>query len=207
MEDAHDKPPRAFRLTVKPGGPSFRLLVLMLAGGTPAKEDSAGEIEVASCRDGKRLQQFRVESWQPIDFGNSLQAQDINFDGLLDFSVLVEFAGGWVNRAHWIYDPHSGLFVKNALTHALEVEWKGSVFDFDPEKHEIGVGHLGAFTACPAEPDRYLIRDNRPILAYHVDIESDGKTSNCTEKIWKLVGGMLRVAEQRTVDQQGNRVK
>ena len=81
------------------------------------------------------------------------------------------------------------------------------VFDFDPEKHEIGVGHLAAFTACPAEPDRYRIRDDRPVLAYHVDIIADGKTPYCTEKIWNLVGGTLRVTEERKVDREGNPVK
>src|SRR5262249_28029182 len=154
-----------------------------MSGSWKSPEDAssthAGDVEVARCQDGKTLQKFPVSIWQPIDVGRSLEAQDINFDGALDFSVLVEYAGGWVNRAYWIYDPPSGLFVKNALTHSLEVDLKGMVFNFDPEKHEIIAGHLAAFSACPAEPDRYLVRDNRLILAYHVDIDGIPNTPYC----------------------------
>jgi hypothetical protein len=47
-------------------------------------------IEVARSQDGKQLQLLPIMAWQPIDFGASFHADDINFDGYLDFSVLTE---------------------------------------------------------------------------------------------------------------------
>jgi hypothetical protein len=71
----------------------------------------AGDIEVAHCQDGKPLQVLRVTADQPINFGATFHAEDINFDGYLDFSVLTEFAAKWGSRSYWVYDPASGLFV------------------------------------------------------------------------------------------------
>ena len=85
-------PPVSFRLSVKHGGSAFRISVRSLAfeyqGNGIAVH--AGDIEVARCQDGKQLQLLPIMAWQPIDFGASFHADDINFDGYLDFSVLTE---------------------------------------------------------------------------------------------------------------------
>lgn len=67
----------SFRLVVKAGGPAFRITI------------TAGSIEVARCDDGKRLQVIEVVSEQVIDFARTYHTFDVNFDGYLDFAVLV----------------------------------------------------------------------------------------------------------------------
>ena len=108
--------PLSFKLSVGQGGPAFRITVRplwQLNAGLPiiADDGHAGDIEVAHCQDGKPLQVLSVTADQPINFGATFHAEDINFDGYLDFSVLTEFAAKWGSRSYWVYDPASGLFV------------------------------------------------------------------------------------------------
>ncbi len=118
--------PLSFKLSVKSGGPAFRITVRPLwqiQGGIsrdPIDETRAGEIEVARCQDGKPLQVLPIAADQPISFGSTFHADDLNFDGYLDFSVLTEFSGtGGDVRSYWVYDPRSGIFVQNEFTHEL----------------------------------------------------------------------------------------
>ena len=141
--------PLSFKLSVKPGGPAFRITVRPLwqlnAGGVILDDDThAGDIEVARCQDGKPLQVLPITADQPINFGATFHAEDINFDGYLDFSVLTEFSATSGSRSYWVYDPGSGLFVENELTRELSEnclgpEWHGdcmaaSSIDFDQEQ-------------------------------------------------------------------------
>ncbi len=126
-----DPRPLSFRLSVNKGGPAFRITVRpfsreifsdfdWLARAATDNEGKnlivelklkvihAGDIEVARCQDGKQLQSLPIMAWQPIDFGASFHAEDINFDGYLDFSVLTEFAAGYRSRSYWVYEPESG---------------------------------------------------------------------------------------------------
>jgi len=172
-EDLGAPPPVSFRLSVKDGGPTFRITI------RPVSFDSlrhnrdpnvvhAGDIEVARCQDGKRLQLLPIMAWQPLNFGATFHAEDINFDGFLDFSVVTEVSGANGDiRSYWVYDPGTGIFIQNEFTHELRcgsvavtskyggAEGKstnygdsigeltraclGAAFiDFDPEKREIG---------------------------------------------------------------------
>src|SRR5579863_1587891 len=139
-------PPASFQLSVKQGGPAFRITVRPIwqlsAGRVLSDDDHAGEIEVARCEDGMQLQVLPIlAAGQSIDFGASFHADDINFDGYLDFSVLTEFAGKFKSRSYWVYDPGSGLFVENELTRELSENclgpdwhggcWKAANIDFD----------------------------------------------------------------------------
>jgi len=201
--------PGVFRLQPKQGGPAFRIAVTTLAisfDNTSANPVHAGDIEVARCQDGKQLQQFPLMAWQPINFGLSFFADDINFDGYLDFSVLTEFAGGWRARAYWVYDPASQSFVKNELTHALEVNLKGSVVDFDSKNRRISAGILAAVNACAGgEPDVYNVKNNRLILVHTVKIKSYAN-GRCTKTVWNMAGSTLRVTSETRVDSKGNPV-
>ena len=89
--------PLSFKLSVKSGGPAFRITVRPLwqikAGREIIDETRAGEIEVARCKDGKQLQVLPIAADQPLSFSYSFQAGDLNFDGYLDFSVDTEFSG------------------------------------------------------------------------------------------------------------------
>jgi len=201
--------PLSFELSVKQGGPAFRITVRPIwqldAGRVIlADEDHAGDIEVAHCQDGKPLQVLRITASQPISFGAGFHAEDINFDGYLDFSVPTEFAAGWGRGSYWVYDPASGLFVENELTRELSEnclgpDWHGGCqaasIDFDPIKREVRAVYVLylASAACSPEGgyrgDRYRVEDNRLILIHKEELASD----RCGVTYSDLIGGTMRV--------------
>ncbi len=192
--------PLSFKLSVKSGGPAFRITVRPLwqikAGREIIAEARAGEIEVARCKDGKQLQVLSIAADQPLSFSYSFQAEDLNFDGYLDFSVETEFSGtGGEIRSYWVYDPRSGIFIQNEFTHELRCgsaavtskygdtasEIGGACqvaafIDFDPDKHEISRRYFGgAMGGCPGtgegKGERYRVVNNRLILIHTQDFE------------------------------------
>jgi len=168
----NDLHPVSFQLSVKQGGPAFRITVRSY-GIDADRPIHAGDIEVARCQDGKRLQLLPILSDQTPNFGASFHAEDINFDGYLDFSVLTEFAAGWGSRSYWVYDPASGLFVENELTRGLGRLGVSNI-EFDSKKHEVSTtGEVCAFCGCPGmtpdqggNVDRYRVENNRLILIH-----------------------------------------
>jgi hypothetical protein len=199
-------PPASFQLSVKRGGPAFRITVRPLAFDLKGNGIAvhAGDIEVARCQDGKQLQVLPILAWQPIDFGASFHADDINFDGYLDFSVLTEFASKFGSRSYWVYDPGSRLFVENELARKLGENclgsewhggcWKASQIDIDQNKREIRTYYIPPF--CPCSPtgysgDRYGVKNNRLILVHKEELAED----SCKLTYSDLVGGTMRVTE------------
>src|SRR5580693_6180308 len=124
--------PLSFKLSVKSGGTAFRITVRPIwqikADREIVDETRAGEFEVARCQDGKQLQVLPIAADQPISFGATFHAEDINFDGYLDFSVLTEFSAKSGSRSYWVYDPASGLFVENDLTRELSENCLGAAW-------------------------------------------------------------------------------
>ena len=80
--------PLSFRLSVQPGGPAFRITVRPRFFKMTNDPVPAGEIEVARCSDGRRLQLLTIMASQPINFPATFTTSGVNFDGYLDFSVL-----------------------------------------------------------------------------------------------------------------------
>ena len=221
--------PLSFKLSVKSGGPAFRITVRPLwqiQGGisrAPIDETRAGEIEVARCKDGKQLQVLSIAADQPLSFSYSFQAEDLNFDGYLDFSVETEFSGtGGEIRSYWVYDPRSGIFIQNEFTHELRcgsaavTSTNGGAclvaafIDFDPEKREIGRRYFGgAMGGCPntgeGEAERYRVVNNRLILIHKQDFEREPEPCTVTE--WDLIGGTMRITKVRRYDAHGQPVK
>ena len=208
-------PPLSFRLSVTRDGPEFRITVsnLPLTGWQFKNEIvHAGDIEVASCRDGKQLQSLPIMAWQAIHFGTSLVAQDINFDGYLDFDVLTEFAGKFVSRSYRLYDPRSGLFVENELTrllgeNCLGTEWHGACWKsngiyFDQKKREISTQYLVGLGLCSAPSsrifpgDRYRVENNRLVLIHKEAVNFD----SCVVTYSDLIGGTMRVTKVLQLD-------
>ena len=200
--------PLSFKLSVKSGGAAFRITVRPIwqikADHVIIDETRAGEIEVARCEDGKQLQVLPIAADQPISFSYSFHAEDLNFDGYLDFSVETEFSGtGGEVRSYWVYDPRSGIFIQNEFTHELrcgsaavsteppsgirdtaseigETCWGAADIDFDPVKHEIGRKYFGgAMGGCPGtgegKGERYRVVNNRLILIHEQDFEFEPK--------------------------------
>jgi hypothetical protein len=198
-------------VAVKAGGPAFRITIrrtsLDSSESTPVR---LGEIEVARCQDGTRLQVLPIMAWQPIDFARSFEAVDIDFDGYLDLSVAAERGAKWGRQLWWVYDPATGRFVQNELTHELgELTTNG--YQIDRNKHEIVADNLMA--GCPSLVTRYRVEDNRLIKIHEEtgeqSIESGSVRRNlpagaqCTVTVWDLVGGMMHVTDvRRFVDEK-----
>jgi len=207
----------SFQLSVKPGGSAFRITVRPLwqlnGDGRAVVDTHAGDIEVVRCQDGEPLQVLPITSDQPINFGATFHADDINFDGYLDFSVLTEFAAKFGSRSYWVYDPGSGLFVENELTRELSENclgpewhggcWKASSIDFDQLKREISANYIPYFAPCPPtgpprgyRGDRYRVKDNRLILVHKEAIKSD----RCQVTYSDLIDGAMRVTRVERSD-------
>ncbi len=213
----------SFRLSVKPGGPAFRITVRPFSHeifkGRPQNGSEfihAGDIEVARCQDGKQLQLLPIMAWQPLDFAPTFHAEDINFAGYLDFFVLTEYAAGWVRRSYWVYDPGSGLFVQNELTRVLREgclgeAWHGACqadFEFDPQQHEIVTYYMHGCPGDQREGDRYRVENNRLVLVHKEAVAYAATTDRayCTLTISDLVDGTLRVTAVRRFDFHGQPV-
>jgi hypothetical protein len=221
-DSVENPPPLSFRVSVRHGGPAFRITVRPVSYSIWLNKERqwvhAGDIEVARCQDGKQLQSLPIMAWQPIDFGRSFHVEDLNFDGYLDFSVLTEFAGKFRSRSYWVYDPGSGLFVENELTrklgeNCLGSEWHGGCWksyriDFDRNKREVRTYYMLGFAVCPISStdysgDRYRVRDNRLILIHKEEVTSD----NCKVTYSDLIGGTMRVTQVLRFDAQGHRLR
>jgi len=204
--------PLSFKLSLKSGGAAFRITVRpiwQIRGGHVIIDVArAGEIEVARCQDGKRLQVLSIAADQPMNFGSTFHADDINFDGYPDFSVVSEFAASsGFRRSYWVYDPGPQIFVQNELTHEL-ADWWGFI-DVDPTKHEITRRYFGAMLGCPntgeGRKERYHVNNNRLLLVHKQDFERERQPCTVTES--DLIDGTMRVTRVRRFDAQGQPVK
>jgi hypothetical protein len=208
--------PVSFQLSVRRGEPAFRITVLPLPADTfvngRGEFGHAGDIEVVRCRDGKRLQLLPFRGWQPLNFAAAYHAEDINFDGYLDFYILTEYAAGWVRKKYWVYDPGTGRFVQNELTrelggNCLGEGWHGGAchadIRFDPEKHEISTFYLEGCPGDQVEGDRYRVENNRMMLVHKEEVTQTGQGELCTLTISDMIGGSMRVTGVRRFDAHG----
>ena len=200
----HVAGPMSFRLLVKSNGPAFRITVRSLLRRNSDRPVHAGDIEVARCSDGRRLQLLPIIARQPINFGKTYRASDINFDGCLDFSVLGEFGGAWGSQLWWVYEPASGRFVENELTRELG-QLRNNGYQIDSEKHAIEIESLMA--GCPQLVTRYRVENNH-LVKVHEEIgkqiiEASSPQRDlpagvpCTVMVSDILAGTMRVTEVR----------
>jgi len=202
LDDAAD--PMSFRLSVKPGGPAFRITVRSLLRGQSDAPVHAGDIEVTRCSDGRQVQLLAIMASQPIHFARTFRADDVNFDGYLDLSVQQEFGATWERRLWWIYDPASGRFLQNELTRALGQSGHNR-YQFDSTKHVIQTENLMA--GCPPLVARYRVENNH-LIKVHEEIGRQSIDAGpgrpglpagipCTVTVSDLVDETMRVTQVR----------
>jgi len=138
---------RTFRVSVKAGGPAFRITISLRSLPESNALVHAADLEVVRCKDGDPVQSVSIMARQPIKFARTLHASDINFDGYLDLAVVNEFAATSGSERWLLFDPSRGRFVENKLTQKLD-ELKTNGYDLDPNKHEI-IAH-GLMAGCPS---------------------------------------------------------
>ena len=200
----------SFRLRVKAGGPAFRITVRSLLHGSSNDDVHAGDIEVSRCSDGRRLQLLAISAGQPINFGRTFRASDVNFDGYLDFSVLGEFGAKWGRQLWWVYEPARGRFVRNELTTELG-QLRNNGYQIDSKRHEIRIQSLMA--GCPSLETRYHLEGTH-LIKIHEEIGKQVLEPSppqpdlaagvpCTVTFSDLVAGTMRVTRVgRFVDEK-----
>ncbi len=190
--------PLSFRLSVQPGGPAFRITVRPRLFNKMTNDPvPAGDIEVARCSDGRRLQLLTIMASQSINFPATFTTSDVNFDGYLDFSVLAEYGGTFGAQSWWIYDPASARFVQNELTRELR-KLGNNGYHLDPKKHEIIIEKLLA--VCPSLVDRYRVEGERLIMV-HQETGFQNSGNVCTVTYSDLAHGtMHETGQQRFID-------
>ena len=179
---------RSFRVQVKTGGPSF--LITVRSFNVRVHNNASvrkGEIEVARCQGGQRVQVLPILAGRPFDFGKSFRTFDINFDGCLDLSVIVEVAGTYISQSWWIYDSARGKFVQNGLTRGLR-EVTSNGYRVDERKRELLANHL--MYGCPELVTRYRIEGHR-LVKIHWEEPFQG--DECVITYHDLVGGQMKV--------------
>jgi hypothetical protein len=194
----------SFRVSVKTGGPAFRITISWRS--LPESNDlvHAGDLEVARCQDGERLQLIPIMARQPINFSRTFHAADINFDGYLDLAIVDEFAAKWGSERWLLFDPATDRFVENKLTQKLD-ELKTNGYDLDPNKHEI-IAH-GLMAGCPSLITIYRVEEDRLITVHGEDaiqrIESGSVSGSlpagvpCTVTFSDLISQQMRVTSVR----------
>jgi hypothetical protein len=207
-----DKPVTAvFRMSVKSGGPEFRITVHPLLYSQKNEPVHAGDIEIARCQDGKQIQRLEIRASQSINFGATFVTEDINFDGYNDFSVLSEYAAKYRSRSYWVYDPRSKSFTENVLASELNENclgrewhggcWKANTIEFDSINREIKVHYLIGVGKCGSPVDRYRIRDGRLVVAHKEAL--DMNPNACTITISDLKDSRMRVTAVHRFDGKG----
>jgi hypothetical protein len=207
-----DKPvTTVFQMSVKSGGPVFRITVRPLLYSYQREPVQAADIEIASCQDGKHIQVLQIKAWQPINFGATFVAQDINFDGYNDFSVLSEYAAKYGSRSYWVYDPRSESFTESALTRELSENclgrewhggcWKADAINFDSSKREINVHYLIGVGECGSPVDRYRVQGDRLVVVHKEILEMNPE--KCTITVSDLTRSRMRVTAVHRFDSMG----
>ena len=196
----------SFQLPVKAGGPAFRITIRGRMFRQSNEPVHAGDIEVARCEGGSRLQVLPIMASQPIDFGATFDPADVNFDGYLDISVLAEYGGTFGRHVWWLYDPASRKFVKTELTRELD-KLGINGYQLDRQKHEFVAE--GLLVGCPSLVTRYRIEGNH-LIAVHKEtgiqtIENSRTAPRagvpCTVTVSEMIdGGMHVTAVRRFVD-------
>jgi hypothetical protein len=139
-----------------------------------------------------------------INFGATFLAEDINFDGYLDFSIVTAFGSKFGRRTYWIYDPDSDRFIQNELTREFG-ELGTNEYHLDSKNHELSVENIMA--GCPRLISRFHIEDNHLVKVHEeagTQFIKDGSVKSslppgvrCTVTYRDLVDGRMRITKVR----------
>jgi hypothetical protein len=187
----------SFRFRVRASGPSLLITVHSFpVDGDKNEQVRAGEIDVARCEDGNLVQTLPILASRSFNFGQNFGAFDINFDGSLDFSVLVETGATFGSQSWWIYEPASGTFIQNELTRGLR-EVASDGYRIDQKKHELIADHL--LYGCPPLVTRYRIEANRLVTIHE---EEGFQGAQCAVTYHDLVKGRMKVTGTRRFNRE-----
>jgi len=183
-----------YRLTVNPKVAPFRITIRPIRVLKDSQTDfvHTADIEVASCRDGKRLQLLPVTSWETPNFASTFHAEDVNFDGYLDFAMVAEFGALFHKDWWWVYDPDSAKFVNNDLTRVLSALSANEIV-IDSQNKQIIARQVSA--SCGRTQDRYRVIDDT-LVFQHQEV-ADFRPGGCSVGVWDRVDGVMQMTTVR----------
>ena len=145
-----------------------------------------GKIEISRIGEDLVLQTISVTVVADVTFfTKSFSAEDINFDGYLDFKVLSDHGAKWGSYQYWVFDPTSGKFTTTELTRQLG-EIKANTRDWNSESRTLQVGFLNLDQARIGET--YRIEDAGLTLIEIQDRVKDCE-GNFREVTYKIIDG------------------
>jgi hypothetical protein len=106
------------------------------------RRSSIGHIEISKEPSPSPRQVIDVHSWtDPSWLVNSFMAEDVNFDGYLDFLVADDFGARWESHKVWLFEKQSGRFITNNLTKELG-KLRTNRLELDPKSQTIHAHYL-----------------------------------------------------------------
>lgn len=153
-----------------------------------------GRIEISKPGTNAILQTIEVMSNWSESMCRLFDARDVNFDGYLDISVVREGAGTWANRDYYLFDPQSGRFITNDLTHDLD-QLKDNDLTLDRKKREIRVSFI--YGLCGGM-DIYRIEHGRLVKVQEDKVRVDTDGNRCEETVSRRVNGEWKVLRVET---------
>jgi len=91
------------------------------SGGSDNPVHHVGWIEISAGNSNSARQKIDVSTRAGAsNLTRSFTAEDVNFDGFLDIAVFHEFGAKWGRVDYWLYDKHTGRFIRDPLTRELK---------------------------------------------------------------------------------------
>jgi hypothetical protein len=189
----------AYQVRVHDGLPVYRIRLLPDQPGTDTDSASeprhVGRVEISLAGSPAVLQTIEVESRHGArHFTAFFDVKDVNLDGYADLAFWSDGGAKWGSYTWWLFDPASGRFVRNALSHDLDqLTSKGVI----PDRRAGTIMAPYPAADCPLDIyDLFRIADGRLQLverhARQARYETDGI---CTVAVSKLVDGKLQQVE------------
>jgi hypothetical protein len=156
-----------------------------------------GRIEISKPGADAILQTIEVKSNWNDSVCRLFDAKDVNFDGYLDISVVREGAGTWASRDYYLFDPQSGRFITNDVTHDLD-ELKDNGISVDWKEHEIRASFM--VSLCGGM-DVYRIENGRLVKVEEDTVRIDAERHQCETTVRRRIDGEWKVlrVERKTL--------
>jgi hypothetical protein len=152
-----------------------------------------GRIEISRGSARSILQTIEVQSYADASWlTQSFRAEDINFDGYLDISVLDDHGAKWGSFNYWLFDERTGHFIVNSLARELR-RLKFNEKRIDQEAKEIRISNLIA--GCADDKRAYRVVRGHLILMRAE--EHEAREGSCRETTKKRIKGKLKVISKK----------
>ena len=137
--------PAVRTLQVHPGLPPLEIRLLPAPEPTEASPSPhlIGRVEISHRGEVEPFQTLEVSGYgSPSQLVSFSRFEDANFDGYADLLLGNDGGAKWVGYEVYIYDPESGTFVHNQLSHEMSKHLGGLSLALHPATQELVVTHL-----------------------------------------------------------------